>query len=148
MSHLGKYRYSLMVCICCLLSMTLMAGDGLPSITDSQTIPENEIVFSFYGKPVRAAKLKSSVVRSVHAHDVKQAWHEYENRDVKDVLSSLRSLTDELGLNDWFTFELVRNYVDALLNAATPRDRVLMEHFLLVALVPSRRQAGQAGVGL
>ena len=70
MAHPGKYLYSLMVCICCLLSMTLMAGDGLPSITDAQTIPENEIVFSFYGKPVRAAKLKSSVVRSVHAHDV------------------------------------------------------------------------------
>ena len=76
MAHPGKYLYSLMLCICCLLSMTLTAQDVLPSITDSLMIPENEIVFSFYGKPVRAAKLKSSVVRSVHAHDVKQAWHE------------------------------------------------------------------------
>ncbi len=134
MAHPGKYLYSLMLCICCLLSMALTAQDVLPSITDAQIIPENEIVFSFYGKPLRAAKLKSSVVRSVHAHDVKQAWHEYENRDVKDVLSSLQSLTDALGLNDWFTFELVRSYVDALLSAATPRDRVLMEHFLLVSM--------------
>ncbi len=134
MKPLNTYRYPLMALLCWLLSLPIIAQEQLPSITDELDVPDNEMVFTFYGKPLRAAKLKSSIVKSVHAQDVKQAWLEYENRDVHDVLASLQSLSDELGLNDWFVFELIRNYVDELLCNASPMDRVLMEHFLLVTM--------------
>ena len=90
--------------------------------------------FSFYGKTLTAASLKTVEVKSVSEFDVSKAWHEYKKRDVAPVLTSLRSLSDELGLNDWFVFELVRSYADELLGKASPMDRVVLEHYLLVGM--------------
>lgn len=134
MKPLNTYRYHLLALICLLLSLTAAAQSDLPYITDEAALLDNEMVFSFYGKPLRAAKLKSSIVKSLYVQDVKQAWHEYEKCDADAVLSSLQSLSDELGLNDWFVFELIRKYVDELLYDSSPMDRVLMEHFLLVSM--------------
>ena len=96
--------------------------------------PDSELVFSFYGQPLQAARLNSVKVKSVHEHDVFRAWHDYQKRDVAPVLSSLHSLSDDLGLNDWFVFQLVRQYVDGLLDTGTPMDRVLLEHYLMVRM--------------
>lgn len=87
--------------------------------------------FSFYGETLNAVSVKTVQVKSVRDDDVAEAWHKYKKRDITPVLSSLRSLSDELGLNDWFVFELVRSYADELLGHSGPMDRVLLEHYLL-----------------
>lgn len=90
--------------------------------------------FSFYGETLNAASLKTVQVKSVHDDDVVEAWHKYKKIDITPVLSSLRGLSEELGLNDWFVFELVRSYADELLGHSSPMDRVLLEHYLLTNL--------------
>jgi hypothetical protein len=95
---------------------------------------DDELDFSFYGKSLRIAKLQPVKVQSMGESDITEAWNKYKTAEADNVLSSLRCVSDDLGLNDWFVFELVRKYVDALLNASDPVDRMVLDHYLLVGL--------------
>lgn len=92
------------------------------------------VEFSFYGQPVQVAKLKTVEVKSVCDWDVSKAWHSYRKHDTSPAIASLRGLSSSLGLNDWFIFQLVRNYADALLADGSPLDRVVLEHYLMVEM--------------
>ena len=116
--------------LCLILTMALPLDAG--GVKKSAPIPDVE--FSFYGQELRAAGLKPVKLKSVYQNDVSNAWREYQKRDVTPVLTSLEAITEEMGLNDWFVFRLVREYSDGLLGDAAPMDRVLLEHFLLVKL--------------
>ena len=125
-SHI--YRPLWMVFIFWMMTLPVGAREaGAPYQSDA-------LQFSFYGKTLHASSLKPVEVKSVSQFDVTKAWNEYKKGDVAPVLASLRSLSSEMGLNDWFVFQLVRHYADALLQDGTPRDRVTLEHFLLVNL--------------
>ena len=125
-SHI--YRPLWMVFIFWMITLPVGAREaGAPYQSDA-------LQFSFYGKTLHASSLKPVEVKSVSHFDVTKAWNEYKKGEVAPVLASLRSLSSEMGLNDWFVFQLVRHYADALLQDGTPRDRVTLEHFLLVNL--------------
>ena len=118
-----------------LLPMILIWVMWMPVMATEPDLPREQgdtFEFSFYGETLNAASIKTVRVKSVRDDDVKEAWHKYRKRDAAPVLSSLRGLSDELGLNDWFVFELVRSYADELLGNSSPLDRVLLEHYLLV----------------
>lgn len=111
------------------MALPLVAAGAKKPVTK---LPDLE--FSFYGQTLSAASIKPVKLKSVYQSDVTTAWREYQKRDVAPVLSSLQSLSEQMGLNDWFIFRLVRGYADGLLCDATPKDRVLLEYFLLVKL--------------
>lgn len=125
-SHL--YRLWLTVIISCMVVMSAGAKD----VTFPQ--PVDAVDFNFYGQTLQVDKLNTVVVKSVNDWDVSVAWHDYHKRDVAPVIDSLRSLSTDMGLNDWFVFQLVRRYVDAMLGSSSPRDRVVLEHYLLVGM--------------
>lgn len=128
MKSIHVNRLLLTLCLALTLAMPLVAG-GV-----KKTAPMPDVVFPFYGQSVSAAPLRPVKLKSVYQSDVSTAWREYQKRDVAPVLTSLRDLSDQMGLNDWFVFRLVRGYVAGLLEDASPRDRVLLEHFLLVKM--------------
>ena len=113
-----------------------MRGYGPPPADAASEVSPalDELDFTFYGKSLTAARLCPVKVKSVRDHDIYQAWNDYRKRDVSPVLASLRALSADMSLNDWFMFELVRDYADGLLSTETPEDRVLLEHYLLVSL--------------
>lgn len=121
-------RHLLMFCLIASMSLPLLAGGE----ASSASMPNFE--FPYYGQTLTATAIDAIKVKSVRDHDVARAWREYQQRDAESVLSFLRGISDQLGLNDWFVFQLVRSYVDGLLVDATPIDRVLLEHYLLVKL--------------
>ena len=53
-----------------------------------------------------------------------------KNRVMKDIIRSLQSLSMTYGLNDWFTFELVRNYTEAI--CKNTASKIVLQHFLIV----------------
>lgn len=87
--------------------------------------------FTFYGVGVNAAKLSTHKVSSMAPGSISSAWKKYQKEDPKNVLNSLKLISSSFGLNDWFTFELVRNYADALLKSDSSTDRIVLQHFLL-----------------
>ncbi len=128
MKSIHLNRLLLTLCLTLTMALPLVAG----GVRKSVPIPDVE--FSFYGQELRAAGLKPVKLKSVYQSDVSNAWREYQKRDVTPVLTSLEAISEQMGLNDWFVFRLVREYADGLLGDATPMDRVLLEHFLLVKL--------------
>lgn len=87
--------------------------------------------FSFYGVGVSAAKLTTHKVSSIESTSISSAWRKYQKGESKDAINSLKLISTSFGLNDWYTFELVRNYVDALLKSESSSERILLQHFLL-----------------
>ena len=127
MKSIHLYCYKLMLCLFCAVPLRIVAAGP-----DSPLSPDLE--FPFYGQSLCAASLEPVKVKSVRDHDVFQAWREYQKHDVTSAIYSLQELSEQLGLNDWFVFQLVRDYVDGLLSDASPADRVLLEHLLLVKM--------------
>ena len=87
--------------------------------------------FSFYGVGVNAAKLATHKVSSMESSSISSAWKKYQKEESKDVLNSLELISSSFGLNDWFTFELIRSYTDTLLKSDSSSDRIVLQHFLL-----------------
>lgn len=128
MKSLRVLRPILSAFIIWMAAVSVRAGDVAPA-------PHGDAVdITFYGQTLSIDKVKPVEVKSVFNADVSTAWNKYKKRDVAPVLESLRSWSNNLGLNDWFVFQLVRNYVDVLLDNATPMDRMVLEHYLLTCM--------------
>jgi len=136
MANYMNYNRYLLCCILLWLlpAFSLSSHDALPLQDSGIPCSEGELVFSFYGKSLCAERLQPVKVVSVKEPDVFKAWRDYQKRDIGAALSSLVRLSEDMGLNDWFRFELVRNYADGLLRTATPMDRVLLEYYMLVSM--------------
>lgn len=134
MTFLHIPRKILLCCLALVLALPATAQATFTPIAATASVATNDLAFNFYGQQLQVAKLNTIKVKSVRNHDVNQAWHAYQKAGADAIVASLCSLSDELGLNDWFVFQLVRKYVDELLPESTPRDRILLEHFLLVAM--------------
>jgi len=100
-------------------------------ITPIQPTIAPTLNFAFYGVGVNAAKLAAHKVSSMEPGSISTTWKKYQKEDSKDVLNSMKLISSSYGLNDWFTFELVRSYVDALLKSNSSSDRIVLQHFLL-----------------
>ncbi|MBR3758568.1 MAG: hypothetical protein IKK62_09125 [Bacteroidaceae bacterium] len=90
-----------------------------------------KLKFTFYGVEVNAVKLTTHNVSSMEPCSISATWKKYQKGDTKDVLNSLKLISSSLGLNEWFTFELIRSYTDTLLKSDSSSDRIVLQHFLL-----------------
>ena len=90
--------------------------------------------FTFYGVKVNGIRMNTYQVESLEPSTISQVWRQYQKEKKEEVLQTLNSITRSCGLNDWFTFELVRCYADALLKNGTSADRIVLQHYLLANL--------------
>lgn len=87
--------------------------------------------FPFYGMKLSTVLCHVQTVKSVEHQAIAKAWDAYrQDRVMKDIIRSLQSLAMMYGLNDWFTFELVRNYTEA--SCKNSASKIVLQHFLLV----------------
>jgi len=87
--------------------------------------------FTFYGVQLRSIKLKVLHLSSLEPSAISNVWRQYQKSNPNEVINSLASLSQLYGLNNWFTTELVRRYVDTLLKNGSSSDRIVLQHFLL-----------------
>lgn len=87
--------------------------------------------FSFYGMKLSAVLCHAQTIDDIEHQAIAKVWNAYrQDRVMKDVIRSLQSLTIAYGLNDWFTFELVRNYTES--TCKNLASKIVLQHFLLV----------------
>ena len=87
--------------------------------------------FSFYGMKLSAVLCHAQTIDGIEHQAIAKVWNDYrQDRVMKDVIRSLQSLTMAYGLNDWFTFELVRNYTES--TCKNLASKIVLQHFLLV----------------
>lgn len=90
------------------------------------------VTFSFYGMTWKAPAVKVSKVAGADGKNFADAWRGYSGNGCKDVIPTLKTMASAHGLNDWFTFQMVRSYADAVAKDGSNADRVVLQHFLLV----------------
>lgn len=90
--------------------------------------------FTFYGVELKGVKQNTFLLSSLEPSAISAVWRQYQNSNAKVTINSLSSFAMLYGLNDWFTVELARRYVDVLLESESPSDRILLQHFILVNL--------------
>ena len=87
--------------------------------------------FPFYGMKLSTVLCHAQTIDGIEHQAIAKAWDAYrQDRVMKDVLLSLQSLAMAYDLNDWFIFELVRNYTEAL--CKNHESKTVLQHFLLV----------------
>lgn len=87
--------------------------------------------FPFYGMKLSTVLCHAQTIDGIEHQAIAKAWDAYrQDRVMKDILLSLQSLAMAYDLNDWFTFELVRNYTEAL--CKNHESKTVLQHFLLV----------------
>ena len=87
--------------------------------------------FPFYGMKLSTVLCHAQTIDGIEHQAIAKAGDAYrQDRVMKDVLLSLQSLAMAYDLNDWFTFELVRNYTEAL--CKNHESKTVLQHFLLV----------------
>ena len=87
--------------------------------------------FPFYGMKLSTVLCHVQTVKGVEHQAIAKAWDAYrQDRVMKDIIRSLQSVAMMYGLNDWFTFELVRNYTEA--SCKNSASKIVLQHFLLV----------------
>lgn len=104
----------------------------LPEKPASPTLPSlsSGIEFPFYGMSLRAVSCKPQTLNGVDNKEIAKAWERYQrDATMKNAVTSLSALAREYGLNDWFTFELVKQYASSI--SHNTNARVLLHHFLL-----------------
>lgn len=95
----------------------------------SNTLPN--MYFSFYGMKLSTVLCHAQTIVDIEHQAIAKAWDAYrQDRVMKDIIRSLQSLSMTYGLNDWFTFELVRNYTEAI--CKNTASKIVLQHFLIV----------------
>lgn len=85
----------------------------------------------FYGMKIMVATCKVYHLESFGNKDIAKTWENYANdKAMKNIIQSLSTIAKQYGLNDWFTFELIRTYSEALTH--NTEERIVLQHFLLV----------------
>jgi hypothetical protein len=90
--------------------------------------------FKFYGNSLKAIMIKTHKVTSLEPRSIALVWRGYQEDCPKEAIDEIRALVLSLGLNDWFTYELVRCYADDLLKSGSSSDRIVLQHYLLANL--------------
>lgn len=101
-----------------------------PSVPQAPSLPNFH--FSFYNVTLNSVRpSKTYSLKSLDASSISSVWKSYLETTSNSVIQSLVTISSNLGLNDWFTFELVRKYVDNLLCDGNASERIIFQHFLL-----------------
>lgn len=99
-------------------------------------VPASQQHFGFYGDTLSCRTMMPLMLDTTDEEAIANAWRRYHNtREATLTAQSLRVVAAEHGLNDWLTIEMVRTYVESLLDApAATAERIVLEHFLLVQM--------------
>lgn len=112
-----------------------------PNVSDNPEpeavpIPVKPVVrtidFNFYGMTWKAPHLVPFRIKDSHeGKNIAEAWRYYQQNGSSDVVPFLKSLAAASGLNDWFAFQMVRQYADEIADGGSNADKVVLQHFLL-----------------
>lgn len=105
-----------------------------PSVPLAPLVPQvpREVTFLFYGATLKAPRMECVAISGLKPQEVAAAWRWYEEQGMKKVAETLKATAHESGLNDWFTYVMVRECVNAQCRSVTAAARVALQHFLLV----------------
>lgn len=111
----------------------------IPSVTPQPEVPPvpftpvvgSHVEFQFYGMKWYGPQINYVDINPLENKAIAKAWSEYQSGNTKNVIPTLKTMANTNGLNDWFTFQMVRNYADAIAIDGNNTERIVLQHFLL-----------------
>ena len=108
----------------------------IKTIPQVKSIPATDTSekFSFYGLSVSMPSIDNlkTLPNGKSQKDYAKLWKIFSQHELeKQILPTLLQTAKECNLNDWFTFELIRKYVDVLFENETSGIRLSLSHYLL-----------------
>ncbi len=106
--------------------------------------------FSFYTMCMRVPKVSYNIKDTLRTtEDFANQWTALSRQNVaKFVIPSLQKIADDIGLNDYLTYRLVHDYVNAKVPDADNTSRVSLMHYLLTNMGYDARLALASPVGI
>lgn len=94
---------------------------------------DSTVIIDFFGIPLEIERPGVAIARKLSGTtDYALQWRELEKTDAdKAINDRLRSKADEMGLNDYLCFQLVKKYVDQSFKDIDITSRISMTHYLL-----------------
>lgn len=94
---------------------------------------QNWVTFDFYSISVKVPEIEFNDSPNLfHSKDFASLWRIYSrNKVASQIIPALQQCATTCSLNDWFVFELVRNYANYIFPSAEPKVRISIEHYLL-----------------
>ncbi|MCC8037011.1 MAG: hypothetical protein LIP02_02585, partial [Bacteroidales bacterium] len=89
--------------------------------------------FDFYGIPVEVPKVDLNITaRLLEPADFGKRWRELNKVTAlsSDIAPALQARAQEMGLNDYLTFELARQWVNAVAPSAHESSRLSLTHYM------------------
>lgn len=102
-----------------------------PTVEPVMPAPMQQSDVTFYGIRAKAPLLKTVAVRDMKPAAVAAAWRDYAGSGMAKCAKVMADNAKALGLNDWFTYEYVRECVNAQCKGSSETDRAVLMHFLL-----------------
>jgi len=102
-----------------------------PVPTPVPVVPQQSVEYSFYGVRVKAPRLESVGMGEFSPEQTAEAWRSYEKKGMAKIALDIMNRAELLGLNDWFTYEMVRECVNAQCATCSVAERVTMMLYLL-----------------
>lgn len=97
-----------------------------------RTRRNREIEIPFYGLSMSIKDTAYRIPDNLERNNISALWdYMYNGGYHKSVIRELERLVEKTNLNDYLTFELVRNYVDAKFGTDPSLSRYALVHFLL-----------------
>ena len=120
--------------------LTSMPNRPQPNIVSTPPLAPNPIIptlgdvaINYYGMTLKLPQLHLKPLNNIGPKSVASAWKELQQMYIdKEVCPRLQQLSISLGLNDWFMFELVRQYSNQV--APDRNMRILLAQFLMANL--------------
>ena len=102
---------------------------------------EPSVSFPFYGMALKAPRLHTADISELTSGAAAAAWRWYEGNGTRQAALMLKDHARNLGLGDWFAYEMVRECVNHQCQGSSSAARVSLQHYLLANMGYDVREA-------
>lgn len=106
-----------------------------PAITAPQITPRSmDVDVSFYGMSYKLPEVKLLAIKNIEPNNIAKVWGAMKKDGMKDAVAGVKKTVVALGLNDWFTLELVKKYSNVAGRNNSIDERILFVQFMMAQL--------------
>lgn len=98
----------------------------------SSTPSQHTITVNFYGMLWKAPNIRLPQIKSSTSESLGNTWKHLQQANIDKIIPQLKAITNAHGLNDWFCFQFVKDYVYTVAKNNDNHTKTIILHFLLL----------------
>lgn len=109
---------------------------NVPTIKPVKPImpPTSYVDVQFYDLEIKLPHTRIAKLKGSENENIAQTWGQMKTTISDNVIQAIQYEVGSMGLNGWFTLELVMKYINVIGSKNTPDERVIAEQYILTKL--------------